>query len=113
VQADRVELDIAERSGQLVDAREVVKELSAANTATRALLLQIPERLAAAMTESQRDMIREEIEHALRNLAAYDPSQPSDPFGLGEVSSAGAHDGGAVGRIPPLPERPFGHPGPL
>lgn len=108
VQADRIEIDIAERRGRLVDMEELKAKLGNAIVATRALLLQLPDRVAGAMEtlsgyEARRDVLREEIELALRNLADYDPSRDGDRLGLGAVSAASAFDGGRMGGAATLP----------
>jgi terminase small subunit / prophage DNA-packing protein len=108
VQADRIEIDIAERRSQLIDAKEAEDKLCAAVIATRVQLLQLPERLAGAMDhtasfEARRDILRDEIIAALVNLTHYDPRRQDDSDGVVEIRAAEAHDGGGMGRGAPAP----------
>jgi phage terminase Nu1 subunit (DNA packaging protein) len=70
VQADQIELDIAERGDRLINPYEAERKVACLIAATRTELLQLPERLAAALAgpmsfEERRDLMRAEITRAL------------------------------------------------
>lgn len=104
VQADRIELEIAEKRGQLVPFAEIEPQWARVVDAIRTELLMLPDRTELDLDEVKRDVLREVVEGVLRNLSVYDPTAEPDPQGDAPLRTAGADDGGAVGGVEALPQ---------
>lgn len=101
LQADEVELKLAERRGQLVPADQIEPMWTALVTAAKNHLRAEPDRLAhllehAEGVDAKRDMISETFDEFLRKLSKFDPEDDdtnSDdmPSSVGPGSAARAH----------------------
>jgi phage terminase Nu1 subunit (DNA packaging protein) len=108
VQADRIELEIAEKRGQLVPFAEIEPQWGRVVDAIRTELLMLPDRTELDLDEVKRDVLREVVEGVLRNLSVYDPTAEPDPEGDAPLRTSGADDGGGVGGVAALPVQPVG-----
>lgn len=125
LQADRLELELAEKRGELVPAAEIEPAWSGMVQAARAQLLAFPARAAMQLAElhtfeQRRDLLVREIDTALQKLAEYDGGEPEslggEPGAQGgeTVGATVAPDGGAVGRAQPMDiGEEFGAAGPV
>jgi len=104
VQADRIELEIAEKRGHLVQVDEIEPQWARVVDAIRTELLLLPDRTELDLDEVKRDVLREVVEGVLRNLSVYDPTAEPDEQGDAPLRTAGADDGGPVGGVAALPQ---------
>lgn len=104
VQADRIELEIAEKRARLVPVEEIEPQWARVVDAVRTELLMLPDRTELDLDEVKRDILREVVESILRNLANHDPTADPDPASDASIRAAGADDGGAVGGVQAVPE---------
>jgi terminase small subunit / prophage DNA-packing protein len=115
VQADRVEIDIAEKLGRLIPVDEIAPLWSGYVAAARQYLRAEPARLAHILditegVEAKREKLQAVIDEFLNKLAGIgqeltedDESDVSE--GGGEDRPTPEADSGAVGRAIPVPER--------
>jgi terminase small subunit / prophage DNA-packing protein len=104
VQADRIELEIAEKRARLVPVEEIEPQWARIVDAVRTELLMLADRTELDLDEVKRDILREVVEGILRNLAHHDPTADPDPASDASLRTAGADDGGAVGGVQALPQ---------
>jgi phage terminase Nu1 subunit (DNA packaging protein) len=81
VQAERIELDLAEKRRELIPAAEIERAWGQIVDAIRAELLMLPDRHELDLDEVKRDVLREVVENVLGNLANFgsddSPKTPS------------------------------------
>lgn len=103
LQADRIELELAEMRGNLVPAAEIEPTWAGMVLAARAQLLALPARLAGQIGElttydARRALLQAEIDATLSRLSDYSSQRErADGEGRGAVGTAFADDAGAVG----------------
>lgn len=130
VQADKIEMEIAQLRQELVPAADIEARWAAMIMAARNRLLSMPGQLAELLEIAQgasakRDVLIEEFDKVLQELSVNDesdrileeyvarifegmarePASPGDDQDAGEVGSAQAPDSGGVGRGETVPER--------
>jgi phage terminase Nu1 subunit (DNA packaging protein) len=75
VQAERIELELAEKRRELIPAAEIESAWGQIVDAIRAELLQLPDRHELDLDEVKRDVLREVVEGVLTNLANSDEAE--------------------------------------
>jgi phage terminase Nu1 subunit (DNA packaging protein) len=128
VQADKIEIEIAEKRLELVPAVEIEARWAALVIAARRRLLEIPDGLAQLLEvtpglDAKRDLLREAVDRALSELATHDdpervlsdfvtrlleqvaklPAESGGSEGADEVGAAATADGGGMGGGKALP----------
>lgn len=105
LQADRTELDVRKRAGELVEAAEVEQRWASIVTAVRESLLSLPDVAVqrGIVAPANEDALVELVDEALRDLAMKGQAEPaSSPTrrrrGTGRKRTAGG--GSAPGRVP-------------
>lgn len=104
VQADRVEMEIAEKRRELIPAGEIGQEWASVIVATRQALLVVPQEVAPLCVgiddpDPIREILQDAIEEALSRLAEDDESRavPDTPGDDGPVGTPAAHVAVVVG----------------
>jgi phage terminase Nu1 subunit (DNA packaging protein) len=106
LQGDKVELEIAEKRGQLIPVDQIEPAWAAMVASARSYLRSQPDRLAHLLevtdgVDAKRDLLMEAFDDALRKLSEYEPAESDAETGGAEICSATEDDGGAVGgKIP-------------
>lgn len=107
LQGDKVELEIAEKRGQLIPVDQIEPAWNAMVTAARSFLRSQPDRLAQLLevtdgVDAKRELIAETFDDALRKLSEYEPTDGDAETGDADVRSAPEDDGGAMGGKVPV-----------
>lgn len=107
LQGDKVELEIAEKRGQLVPVEHIEPAWNAMVTSARSFLRSQPDRLAHLLevtdgVDAKRDLLMEAFDDALRKLSEYEPAESDAETGGAEICSATEDDSGAMGGKVPV-----------
>ena len=113
LQADRVEIDIKEKTGLLVPVAAIEPAWSAMVASARSQLRSEPDRLAHLLeategVDAKRDLIAEVFDGFLLKLSGYEPEdddesdRPADPQGGQALRAAAEDDSGPVGGAIPV-----------